>query len=166
MIESGWNMIFDLDETQTEDLIFNNTQINGKLSFLNETNIHFKARHLFVRYGELEIGNETHPFSGSVKITLYGEKIFEHMAFDNAIEAGNKIIANVGTIKMYGQPRTGILTRLRAECSMDETVIYVEPGLDWVAGDRIALGPTSFTHDRSEDNFVTAYDSGTGKVTL
>jgi hypothetical protein len=39
------------------------------------------------------------------------------MAFDNAIEAGNKIIANTGLIKMYGQPRTGILTRLTAECS-------------------------------------------------
>lgn len=117
MVESGWNLIFDLDETETENLIFNNTQINGKLTFKNETNIHFKARHLFVRYGHLEIGNETHPFNGSVKITLYGEKDFEHMAFDNAIEAGNKIIANTGLIKMYGQPRTGILTRLTAECS-------------------------------------------------
>lgn len=112
MVESGWNMIFDLNETDTENIIFNNTQVNGKLTFQNETNIHFKARHLFVRYGSLEIGNETHPFNGSARITLYGEKNFEHMAFDNAIEAGNKIIANVGTIKMYGQPRTGILTRL------------------------------------------------------
>ena len=90
----------------------------------------------------------------------------EHMAFDNAIEAGNKIIANVGTIKMYGQPRTGILTRLTEECFKDNTEIYVAPGLDWVPGDRIALGPTSFVHDRSEDNFVVSYDINTGKTTL
>jgi hypothetical protein len=88
------------------------------------------------------------------------------MAFDNAIEAGNKIIANTGTVKMYGQPRTGVLTRLTKQCYMDQTEIYVEPGLDWVVGDRIALGPTSFAHDRSEDNFVTAYDIETGKTTL
>jgi len=90
----------------------------------------------------------------------------EAMAFDNAIEGGNKLIANVGLIKMFGQPRTGKLTRLHGEVSKDATEIIVEAGLDWVPGDRIALGPTSYTHDRSEDNFVTAYDILSGKVTL
>jgi len=47
-----------------------------------------------------------------VKITLKGEKEFEHMVYDNLIEAGNKIIANTGTVKMYGEPRTGKQTRL------------------------------------------------------
>lgn len=42
----------------------------------------------------------------------------------------------------------------------------MDPGLDWVAGDRIALGPTSFVHDRSEDNFVESYDINTGKTLL
>lgn len=85
---------------------------------------------------------------------MYGEKNFEAMAFDSAIEGGNKIIANVGVIKMYGQPRTCKLTRLHSEVPMGATEIFVESGCDWVAGDRIALAPTSFTHDRSEDNFV------------
>jgi hypothetical protein len=36
------------------------------------------------------------------------------MVYDNAIEAGNKLIANVGRIKMFGQPRAQKMTRLRA----------------------------------------------------
>ena len=67
---------------------------------------------------------------------------------------------------MVGQPRTGKLTRLHAEVAKGSSEITVEAGLDWVPGDRIALGPTSFVHDRSEDNFVTAYDILTGAVTL
>lgn len=157
-------MVYDYNDTEAP--IYNNMELNGKLTFKNESDLHLKVKHLFVRAGHLEIGNETHPFNGTARITLYGEKNFESMAFDNAIEGGNKLIANVGLIKMYGQPRTGKLTRLHSEVSMDSTEIYVEAGLDWVAGDRIALGPTSFTHDRSEDNFVTAYDSSSGKVTL
>lgn len=89
------------------------------------------------------------------------------MVYDNAIEAGNKVIANVGVMKMFGQPRLGsTVTRLNAEVFKDATEIYVDPGLDWVAGDRIALGPTSYAHDRSEDNFVTSYDIETGKAEL
>lgn len=163
-VESGWNMVYDLNDTQAP--IYNNMELNGKLTFQNESNLHLKVKHLFVRAGHLEIGNETHPFNGSARITLHGEKNMEAMAFDNAIEGGNKLIANVGLIKMFGQPRTGKLTRLHGEVSKDATEIIVEAGLDWVPGDRIALGPTSYTHDRSEDNFVTAYDILSGKVTL
>jgi hypothetical protein len=161
-IESGWNMILDIEETPVFELI----RINGVLTFSNETDIHLRAKHIFIRAGELHIGNETHPYNRTARITLHGEKNAEAMVYENAIEAGNKLIANVGLLKMYGKPRTGTLTRLHAECFMDATEIYVESGLDWVAGDRIALGPTSFAHDRSEDNFVTAYDIETGKVTL
>jgi hypothetical protein len=37
---------------------------------------------------------------------LFGEKEFTSMVYDTTIEAGNKLIANVGKIKMYGKPRT------------------------------------------------------------
>jgi hypothetical protein len=111
-VVSGWNMIYDLNETQSENITYKHVQINGNLFFKNETDIHFKAKHIYVRYGKLEIGNETNSFHGSVKITLKGEKEFEHMVYDNLIEAGNKIIANTGTVKMFGQPRSGKVTRL------------------------------------------------------
>jgi hypothetical protein len=76
------------------------------------------------------------------------------------------MIGNVGTLKMFGQPRASTLTRLLKECLKDQTEIYVEPGLDWVIGDRIALGPTSYAEFASESNFVIAYDIDTGKTNL
>lgn len=41
----------------------------------------------------------------TAKIKLYGEKNAETTVYDNAIEAGNKLIANVGKLNMFGLPR-------------------------------------------------------------
>jgi hypothetical protein len=49
---------------------------------------------------------------------------------------------------------------------MDDTEIYVETGLDLVAGDKIALAPTGLKHDAGENQVVASYDSETGKITL
>jgi len=38
--------------------------------------------------------------------------------------------------------------------------------LSWVPGDRIAIGPTSYNWDQSEQNWVEQYDIETGRVTL
>lgn len=46
------------------------------------------------------------------KITLYGEKNAETIVYDNAIEAGNKLIANTGKIFAYGKPRNNKMSRL------------------------------------------------------
>jgi hypothetical protein len=34
------------------------------------------------------------------------------MVYDNAVEAGNKLIAVTGHMQAYGAPRTGIMSRL------------------------------------------------------
>jgi hypothetical protein len=57
----------------------------------------------------------------TARITLHGEKNAEAMVYESAIEAGNKLIANVGKMYMYGKARTGKLTRLYAEVFMDST---------------------------------------------
>jgi cell migration-inducing and hyaluronan-binding protein len=80
---------------------------------------------------------------------------------------GSKMIANAGTINFYGKKRAdSIMTRLTVEAFMGDTEIYVAPLLDWVAGDRIALAPTSFKYEASEEAFIESYDRETGKVTL
>jgi hypothetical protein len=88
------------------------------------------------------------------------------MVYDNAIEAGNKLIANVGVVKMFGKPRTQKMTRLLAPAQKGVNSITVEPGLDLVAGDRLGLASTSFDMNAADDVFVSAYDSATGVVTL
>jgi hypothetical protein len=58
------------------------------------------------------------------------------------------------------------MSRLTAEAWKKDKEIYVEPGLDWVAGDRIAIAPTSFEFKAAEDAFIAEYDSETGKIVL
>jgi len=113
-IISGWKMILDVEETPVFELM----RVNGILIFSNETDIHLRAKHIFVRAGEIHIGNETHPYPKKARITLHGEKDNEAIVYDNAIEAGNKLIANVGLIKMFGLQRSK-MSRLNAECFKD-----------------------------------------------
>jgi len=96
-------MIYDLEESP----IFKLIRINGRLTFKNDTEklLHLRAKHIFIRAGELHIGSKESPFMGKAKITLYGEKEFESIVYDNAIEAGNKLIANLGLVSMWGKPR-------------------------------------------------------------
>lgn len=70
--------------------------------------------------------------------------------FDNGIEAGNKILINTNLVKMFGTPRTTKMTRLRQEANKNDQEIWVEPGLDLVAGDWIALAPTALKFDAGE----------------
>lgn len=68
----------------------------------------------------------------------------EAIVYDNAIEAGNKLIANVGQVKMFGKARAKYMTRLLRPAEKDSNEIWVETGLDLVAGDRLALMPTAY----------------------
>jgi G8 domain len=72
-IEPGWNMEFDLENSP----VFKFIRVNGRLSFKRGMDLQLNAKHIFVRAGELLIGNETHPFLNKAVIKLYGEKNFE-----------------------------------------------------------------------------------------
>jgi hypothetical protein len=161
-IISGWKMILDIEETPILDVL----DVNGILIFSDEINVHLRVHRIYVRAGELHIGNVTHPYLHNAQITLHGKKDAETMVFDNGIEAGNKIIANVNLVSMYGKQRTQKMTRLTQEANMNDKDIYVETGLDLVAGDKIALIPTGLKFDASENQVIASYDSETGKITL
>ena len=70
IIEPGWDMILDIPETP----ILNSLEINGILTF-NDTDydITLNSHRVYVRAGELHIGNETHPYSNVATIVLHGE---------------------------------------------------------------------------------------------
>jgi len=53
---------------------------------------------LYVRAGELIIGNQTHPYNGEAKIVLYGEPNDETLAYSMTVETGNKVLAIVGKV--------------------------------------------------------------------
>jgi parallel beta-helix repeat protein len=58
------------------------------------------------------------------------------------------------------------MSRLLAEAKKGENSITVETGLDWVAGDRIALLATSYDRTASDDVFIESYDNTTGILKL
>lgn len=82
-----------------------------------------------------------------------------------AVEAGNKMIANVGTVKMIGQPRSRS-TVLTAVANKGASSVTVEPGLDWKAGDKIGFAPTATQWTHYEMAEVSTYDIATGALTL
>jgi len=58
------------------------------------------------------------------------------------------------------------MSRLLKEAKKGESSITVETSLDWVAGDRIALLPTSYARAAADDVFVESYDNTTGILTI
>jgi len=63
-------MIFDMEESPIYKLI----RINGNLTFKNTTNTHLRAKHIFVRGGELRIGSAEYPMLMNATITLHGAR--------------------------------------------------------------------------------------------
>lgn len=158
-IEPGWNMIYDVAESPLLRML----TINGRLSFANDTDLHINAKHLFIRAGELIVGYKEKPFSKKAQITLHGEHDAKAMVYDNAVEAGNKLIANVGNLTMVGMKRD-IMSRLHTEALAGATKFKVATFLDWVPGDRIALADTSFSAYAGEDRIIKTYNKLTGEI--
>jgi len=165
-IEPGWNMIYDLAESPIVQVL----TINGRLTFSNSVNnpnhpgaLNLKAKHVFVRIGELFIGTPEEPHQDEARITLYGEKDSKAMVYDNAIEAGNKLIASVGNITMVGKPRDK-MTRLHTPAEKGSSSFKVGTELDWKAGDKIALADTSFKITAGEEREIKSYDILTGDL--
>ena len=99
VVEPGQNLIYDLEESP----IYNYVQINGRVTFKQDApKLHLRAKYIFVRMGELFIGNATQPYIGQAQITLYGMKEDQHIVYDNAVEAGNKVLANTALLSFYG----------------------------------------------------------------
>lgn len=99
---------------------------------------------LFVRGGELSIGNTTHPHKDEAKIILHGNESDGSFVFDDSIRIGTKFIVNINKVSMVGTTRKKYLTRLHKAAHKGSKEIFVEPSLDFVKGDRLGIAPTSF----------------------
>jgi len=104
-IESGWNMVYDLVfEEDEKPPVFNKIEINGCLSLKQGMDHQLKAKIIRVRGGEFTIGTKDRPYTNNAVITLVGEKESDALVIeDQGVEGGNKIIANLGKVLMYGK---------------------------------------------------------------
>mmetsp|Transcript_29266 Transcript_29266/g.28411 ORF Transcript_29266/g.28411 Transcript_29266/m.28411 type:complete len:115 (-) Transcript_29266:1926-2270(-) len=67
---------------------------------------------------------------------------------------------------MYGTPRANYVTRLLASADPGSDRVYLEPNLDWVAGDLIGFAPTNMMFNESDHAIIASYDSVTGVAML
>jgi hypothetical protein len=56
-----------------------------------------------------------------------------------SVEAGNKVLATNGLVSMFGAPVVQRWSRLTQTAFKNATSIFVEPLLNWKAGDRIFI---------------------------
>jgi hypothetical protein len=119
-------MELDLSETP----IFDTIEVNGCLHFKQGAegeDIHLNAKKILVRGGEFYIGTKENPFTNNAKITLHGDRNEPTIAIeDQGIEAGSKIIANIGRVNFYGKKRSFKMTRLTEPAKIGDKVIKVE----------------------------------------
>jgi hypothetical protein len=137
-IKTNMHVIMDVYETP----VLGSLEVNGKLTCPMGQPCLIHAYNLWVRQGELEIGNSTEPFDNTAIITLHGNNTQEYWAFTPQIDSGNKNFVVTGKANLYGQPRSLNATLLESAYKGNKT-IRVTTGLDWVAGDEIALITTA-----------------------
>ena len=57
-MQAGWNMLVDVEETP----IINHLEINGRLTFKPDMDVHLRAKKILIRAGELLVGSEEMPY--------------------------------------------------------------------------------------------------------
>ena len=73
------------------------------------------VENIWIRGGRLEAGTARFPYLGKATIRLRGGKDTDAVAVEEqGVAAGNKVIANVGTLRLFGTPRASTMTRLLA----------------------------------------------------
>jgi cell migration-inducing and hyaluronan-binding protein len=65
-ILAEWKMLLDIEDPPK----YHTIHVNGVLKFSDEIDIHLQAVNIWVKDGELLIGNETHPHQHNAQITL------------------------------------------------------------------------------------------------
>jgi G8 domain len=100
-IPAGRIIMFDLAESPKLKLL----TIVGCLEFSNTNTKDQKlhAEHIFVFGGKLTIGTTLIPYTRKAEIILYGDYDGQFLTLPGAVEMGNKMIANVGQVKMVGK---------------------------------------------------------------
>ena len=159
VIKSGWNMLMDIDETP--DLA--SLQINGKLTVPPGRSREIRTHSLWVRAGELQVGSEAQRFEHKMYITLLGDNTEAYWAYRTDVEAGNKNFVVTGKVSLWGATRDRS-TRLLRTALPTQTELWVEPGLDWQAGEKIAIAATNMRTMDLDHCVIKSYRSSDGAL--
>jgi len=67
---------------------------------------------------------------------------------------------------MYGTQRGAIRSRLTRTAKPKDSTIFVEPGLNWLPNDTIAMPSTTMKWFEKDIAKIKTYNNGTGEITL
>ena len=67
---------------------------------------------------------------------------------------------------MYGKSRKFKFSRLTSSVNKGDKEFVIAPGLEIVKGDLLAIAPTGYFFEASDEVIVDSYDNTTGKVTI
>ena len=163
VIEGTWNMVLDIPETP----LLRSLEINGRLTVKNSENEYvLKSYLIWVRSGELIVGTEETPFMGNVTFELHGDKSSSDVYFhDEMFEAGNKVIANTGKLRMYGKNVGTKWTRLAETAQAGQSyIILVDDPTDWAVNDELGIAPSGRNYE--ERDFAVIQSINGNNVTL
>lgn len=126
IVEAGWNMVYDIaGDSCPGGKPYKTIIVHGRLTLKRKEaatpqDINLRAKHIFVT-GELIIGTKLVPVptTDNFKITLYGEYAADTVVYDGAIEAGNKVIASIGKVDMFGSGPAVPVQKLLADAPKD-----------------------------------------------
>jgi hypothetical protein len=121
-------MVYDMPVD--DSYVLNTLQIDGRLSFATDLDVHLLSKQIWVKNGQLIAGEEASPAENEIKITLVGNHDDDTAVIDGLIGAGNKVLINTGTIKLYGQQRSQ-RSRLMDTVNPGSSTARVETQLDW-----------------------------------
>lgn len=150
------NIILDEDVNVTVLII------DGRLRFHEDLNVTLRANHIYVRKGELLIGEATKPFQNKAAIELYGVSSSSGSTRNLLIEAGDRALVNTGLIEFYGKVVANTLTRLQTTAEAGAVTIQVNSSeiSGWKVGDYIGVAGSSFSHDQQEIVQITGIAAG------
>ena len=89
----------------------------------------------------------------------------QHIVYDNAVEAGNKILANTALLSIYGERRI-TRSRLLNSAFKGNLTVKVEAGLGWRVNETVAFAATALSYEENDYSIIAAYDNVTGLLTL
>lgn len=81
--------------------------------------------------GELVAGTASLPFTKKATIRLLGDRSSLPLIVDESIDAGPKALVVLGKLKLHGQRRGVIWTRLSSPVAPSDDILSLETAVDW-----------------------------------
>jgi cell migration-inducing and hyaluronan-binding protein len=127
--------------------------VDGKLTFSNERDLELTTDWIYLRGGELHIGEEGKPYTRQASITLT-----DTVKGENINTMGDRgIMLMRGTLELHGD-REHTWTKLARTAAKGSDKIEVLDARGWRTGDEIVLASTDFEPRQAERRTVTAID--------